>query len=229
MRVIFECIITVWSAIVFIVSGEWMFALARRSNGVDMVLVRSLCISSILYIAVILAKRWVDPRQLQEISVYQLRYEIAQLFPWLGAIFAGVYASLSARYASQWKYLADLYNKIKEMQVRDATTVKQKAMAEWKAGFLEDAQLLHLGTHRVFVSVLRAWGSEKEVERQFLKHCPRGKRRYDALMRDVEAAFVRQEGEVGYKDSLFQKRGQNPRRKSQRRKGLGRSRKLKGN
>ncbi len=38
--------------------------------------------------------------------------------PTFGAIFAAVYFALYARFASQWSYLANLYNKIKEAETR---------------------------------------------------------------------------------------------------------------
>jgi hypothetical protein len=36
---------------------------------------------------------------------------------WIGAIFAAVYAALYARFASQWSYLAGVYNQMRQTLV----------------------------------------------------------------------------------------------------------------
>lgn len=200
MRACLDLLIDILSHTLYLLSGEWLFTLTRRPNGGDMVLVRSLWITLIVYVAALIARRSIHPELSVEADFDQLRMEIVSTIPWLGAIFAGVYASLYTRFASQWMYLANLYNKIKETSVRNRGAEKYSAMAEWKAGFLEDAQLMHLATHRVFVAVVQQWGGEREVERKFLQHCPRGERRFDGLMRDVDAALQRQESKYGYKD-----------------------------
>lgn len=72
--------------------------------------------------------------------------------PWLGATIAASYAASYSRFASQWVYLAELYNQIKaaELSIPEVLTPAQVLVfAEWKAGFLEDCETLHLArNHR---------------------------------------------------------------------------------
>jgi hypothetical protein len=47
---------------------------------------------------------------------------------------------------------------------REQGGLRRFPLAEWKAGFIEDAQDLHLALKPLFASVIRAWGSEAEVK-----------------------------------------------------------------
>jgi hypothetical protein len=59
--------------------------------------------------------------------------------------------------------LADVYNKIKETEVKEASNILKKesmnanAMHSWKAGFIEDAQDLHLATKSSFATIIYYW------------------------------------------------------------------------
>jgi len=96
-----------------------------------------------------------------------------------------VYASLYARYSAQWNYLAGVYNRIKETEARGATDATAlKAMAQWKAGFIEDADDLHLAGKPMFASTIRAW-SNADVEQEFVDHTHEGRARWSELMKRV--------------------------------------------
>jgi hypothetical protein len=106
-----------------------------------------------------------------------------------GALFAAVYAGLYARFSSQWSYLANVYNQIKAAESRGGCDASR--LAEWKAGFIEDAQDLHLALKPLFASVIRAWGSEAEVKGSFETYAPGGALRLAKLMSRVELAWER--------------------------------------
>ncbi len=106
------------------------------------------------------------------------------------SVFAGTYAAFYARFASQWGYLADLYNQIKSKQIdvalqgkcvdlqalrdevvqnpaREPTTFFCNAaylLAQWKVGFIEDAIALHLAEKPLFASVISNWKSDDVVK-----------------------------------------------------------------
>ena len=79
----------------------------------------------------------------------------AETVPWLGAIFGGVYAALYARFASQWGYLAGVFNQIRQML---ATWKPGGGNVDhlflWQAGFIEDALDLHLATKPMFATFI---------------------------------------------------------------------------
>jgi len=183
-----------WSQFVHLVSFEWL--LDSRANGGDIILLRSLLIALAVYLLAIGIKHGIDPTRIASFDLRELQLEVGRTIPWLGAIFAAAYVALYARFSSQWMYLADVYNRIKEAEARTARDDypgSKEAIAAWKAGFIEDASELHLATKSVFVSILRAWGETEEVKRQFIANTPGGEHRFNALMERVRAAYKRHE------------------------------------
>jgi len=106
----------------------------------------------------------------------------------LAGVFAGTYTALYARFASQWQYLADLYNQIKAKEIdlannKECEIAKYREMAinstsddpintccnpahllaEWKIGLIEDANTLHLSNKPPFESVVKLWNSDEVV------------------------------------------------------------------
>ena len=73
-----------------------------------------------------------------------------------------MYAALYSRFASQWTYLAGVYNQIKMAESR--TDRDPRKIAEWKAGFIVDAEELHLVRKPLFAEVVRAWRKDAAVE-----------------------------------------------------------------
>jgi hypothetical protein len=59
-------------------------------------------------------------------------------------------------------------------------------IAEWKAGFIEDAENLHMALKSSIVSIISAWGARKEVIEKYIEFTPGGQKRLDKLMSKVE-------------------------------------------
>lgn len=184
-----------WSKyVVRVGSFEWL--LNYHANGGSVISLRTLLISGVVYLFAIVVKDALDPGRIFRFNSDRFLSELAGNMQWFGALFAAVYAGLYSRFASQWLYLAGLYNTIKqtEAQVIRNGPESKAALADWKAGFMEDANELHLATKSVFVSVINAWGNDEAVKKAFVKNTPDGQRRYDALMADVIAAYAEQDG-----------------------------------
>ena len=124
-----------------------------------------------------------------------LREQLPRTFPWFLTVFAAVYVSLYTRFSSQWLYLANLYNQIRNTEARAAREkgdrYLQEVLSIWKAGFLEDAEVLHLAQKGIFVSVVRAWGANESVRQQFIANTYGGEKRLNTLMADVEDSYER--------------------------------------
>ena len=177
---LFNKTLNYWSCVVKLFSFEWLLTRTKLPNGGDIILLRALLIASLIYFVILVV----------------LQIEINQPLQWFGATFAAIYFALYARFASQWTYLANLYNQIKAAEARSAqidAKASNPRIVEWKAGFLEDAQVLHLATKDIFVPVLKVWGEDSKVEKAFVKYSPGHQKRFDALRRDVNYAYHRQE------------------------------------
>ncbi len=74
--------------------------------------------------------------------------------------------------------------------------MSKNSIAEWKAGFLEDAEELHLATKPVFASVIKAWAEDKAVKEKFEQYTPGGKKRFDCLKSNVTKAWEFHERKV---------------------------------
>jgi hypothetical protein len=78
---------------------------------------------------------------------------------------------------SQWTYIANLYNQIKQAEVAAAGTAygrkRQKlVLAQWKAAFIEDALTVHMATKQPMKGVVQAWYKDELVRHQFVQHTP---------------------------------------------------------
>ena len=166
-----------------VVSGEWLLTWAKFPNGGTVIVVRTLYVTTLVYWPLIGLKHacevgcFIGPH----LTGLAFGQYIAPTIPWFGALFAGVYATLQTRYSSQWTYLADVYNRIKETATDKGHD--KKAMAEWKAGFIEDAEDLHLIGKAMFRTVFHAWSGEKEVEEAFVEYTHNGTTRWSVLVR----------------------------------------------
>jgi hypothetical protein len=132
---------------------------------------------------------WLDPTRGSEFSWNELGAQTLAHVTWIGAIFATVYALLYSRFASQWTYLAGVYNQIKAVQLRDQ--VNGTVLAEWKAGFIEDCDDLHLLRKPMFASIANEWitnGTDKVTVIENLdKHAPGGEKRRIRIASEVAA------------------------------------------
>ena len=155
-------------------TSEWLLTCCRLANGSSVIILRSLLTVLYVYLLGLLPYWTWDPSA-----------------EWYAVVFAGIYTALYARFASQWSYLAGLYNQIKNAETHDGCL--PGALADWKAGFIEDADELHLASKPLFASVIRVWGKKPCVEDCFVKHAPGGKARFDKLMEQVERSYNRSE------------------------------------
>lgn len=173
------------SQIVRLGSGEYLLDRPDVSNGGTVVFTRALHVAIVIVGVGLLVRNWLDPNRTSEFSVHELRSQLAAIGPWFGTVFAASYAALYARFASQWTYLAGVYNQIKAAEGRrDAS---EDVIADWKAGFIEDAAELHLIRKRMFASIVYAWAEahEGKVRAAFEHYAPGGKLRFDDLIEQV--------------------------------------------
>lgn len=182
-----------------------MFASAE--NGGAVILARSLWVPVpcfALLTALHLAGIWIagdampfsDTVDFRKWLMERLRFER----PLLLTIIAGAYTALYTRFASQWQYLADLYNQIKAKEIdisvntaasphadhnhtllpgtgipSPAVIEPRRLLSEWKYGFAVDAEYLHLSEKEPFKTVYKDWIRESEIDRRTSapeKECP---------------------------------------------------------
>jgi hypothetical protein len=179
-------------------SGEWM--LDGRPNGGTVIFLRALWVSSLVFLAsVLVSVLWVCPESSCQL-VAQLRHSAKSNFlPFAAGTFAFAYTALYARFASQWSYLANLYNQIMAVKVgmeRDQasggsgqTSMTPEALQKWQAGFIEDAEDLHLATKPMFAGVVLSMLAVDGVRDWFIKGAPGGERRLRILEARARLAF----------------------------------------
>ncbi|RUM94403.1 MAG: hypothetical protein DSZ28_03365 [Thiothrix sp.] len=154
-------------------SGEWMLTKCGKANGGTIILLRSSFVTVLITGSIAICSCIFDGSEIQAIGIKST-----------GAIFAVVYAALYSRFASQWSYLSNLYNSIKQTEVNNnGRTKKSRSMAEWKAGFMEDAENLHMAGKSSFSPIIKSWGGHKKVKDAFIKNASnKGEDRYEKLM-----------------------------------------------
>ena len=124
----------------------------------------------------------------QKMGSMPFRQQFNDKLTWYGAIFGAVYVALYARYSAQWRYLAGLYNVIKASEI-SITASQNAAMDQWKAGFIEDAEILHLAKKESFASIIRIWCESETVKEQYRKTVPGGETRLESLLEEVNKSF----------------------------------------
>jgi hypothetical protein len=170
-------------------SGE--FLLNSRSNSGSVVLVRSLFIALLVYIGAIALKCAIDPSTNTTFRLNQLRIEVVATIPWFGAIFTGIYVALYARFASQWSYLAGIYNDMMASAVQNADAAESlRVMHLWQAGFVEDADDLHLAQQPLFAAVIKEMLAKTAVRDNFVNYSSGGEPRYLRLKKQVDQALA---------------------------------------
>jgi hypothetical protein len=163
-------------------TGEWIFSGGTRPNGGGVVFVRSLWVTTLIMLSAYMVWWVVNPtRLIADLSLYQVRLDSVQLAKWGAGVFGGVYLAFYTRFAAQWSYLANLYNQIKQSEVEGGCNTV--ALAEWKAGYIEDALDLHLASKHNVAAIIRAWGfhgaQSADVRRAFIDFAHRGLERWD--------------------------------------------------
>lgn len=174
-----------WGRIVRAVTAEWMVTTGRkrRANGGGTILARSLWATVFIYVPSLWLYELIDPANSWSPSLIEARTVVVDTVGWFGAIFAGLYATLYTRFASQWTYLNNVYNQIKSAETRSAGNLdSSQPVAAWKAGFIEDAAELHLAYKPLFASVIVAWSKDDEVEKAFIDNTTGNKERFDFIV-----------------------------------------------
>lgn len=155
-------------------TGEYL--LDRHANSAEVILLRTVITSFFISVFAL----WLEQKGHWNLAVstWPNAYlnHAAGHIPWLGAIAAAVYAAFYSRFASQWSYLADLYNQVKQKeaslpsQESSDTTGKGcpfATVAGLKAALIEDAKTLHLATHKSFKYAVATWSKEPCVVQAF--------------------------------------------------------------
>ncbi len=173
----------------WLLSGEFLLTWRhRRANGGSVIFIRCIIVTIIIYSLAVILSEVLDPSKQMVFSSVALRFAIKNTLPWFAAIFAAIYAALYTRFASQWTYLAGLYNQIKSTQAQVAgTTAADEVIASMKAGFMEDADVLHLALKQEFASLIMAWSEEREVKEIFIATAPQGEAGFDSILKDIIA------------------------------------------
>ena len=182
-RSLSDWVLSISSPLVKFFSAEWLLTGTKRPNGGDIVFLRALITAAWIYILAIALKNGFD--------LIEMRGDVGPTVPWFGGIFAATYFTYYSRFSSQWMYLATLFNQINGIEARTARDSETSKMIldKWKAGFLEDAEDLHLATKRIFVSVVRRWGHDQDVAKHYEELTPFGKARLKDFIKDVDAAY----------------------------------------
>lgn len=85
-------------------------------------------------------------------------------------VYGAVYVALYARFTSQWTYMANLYNQIKQAEITVQEPLGKKILAQWKAGYIEDAYTTHMATKPMVAGVIHAWYLDPDVKDAFINH-----------------------------------------------------------
>ena len=175
----------------FIEYGSGEFLLRNRPNGGSAVLLRSVFITALAYSLAIGIRSYTADHSTFAFSRVELFREINETLPWLGAIFAGSYAALYARFSSQWNYLASLYNQLMAVSVTipEADGKANKTLVNWRAAFIEDALDLHLATKPMFATAIHAMLQEPDVRASLVMYTAGGLARVQALEAKLRVQF----------------------------------------
>lgn len=163
-----------------LISGEWILRCFKR-NGGGIVVFRALWVAFIFTLVSMLAVSLIDPCRVGPItwkSIHSCFWDLSDKC----VIFLGSsYLAFYARFVSQWTYLAGLYNSIK--QAESVPNSKKKVIAHWKAGYLEDAENLHLAAKNNIATIIRAWAEDELVKRAYIKNTLGGETRLSRLIK----------------------------------------------
>jgi hypothetical protein len=180
------------SAVLSWASGE--FYLARRPNSGTVVLIRTLWVTGLLTLAALGARE-----RLAHGATWQLAWPhreiMMQLVPWVGAIFGATYAGLYARFASQWTYLAGLYNQIMAVAAQTDSKIhsnRDDVLAAWRAGFIEDAEDVHLARRPLYAGVILSFAQKPGVRSAYAEFTAGGAERLARLEEQCRLALAKE-------------------------------------
>lgn len=159
--------------IVDFVSGEHFITMrSRRSNGGGTVAVRAVWTALLVFAFLLVLREVTHPDAIiPSWSWAQLVSGAREKVELFFAVFAGAYVSYYGRFASQWTYLANLYNQIRAADVQaSALPPDQKAstvaeLSHWKAEWIADSHNVHLAGKPLFASVVISWLQEDSLRK----------------------------------------------------------------
>lgn len=166
--------------VVWFLSCEWLLY-NGRPNGGGVVVTRSIWVGTLIILMLSLIRGitfhdWIAYIPLNYIYLQGCKLVNSPEGP---AIYGATYAALYARFVSQWTYIANLYNLIKQVEV--AGVKDAQSLAEWKAGFIEDALELHLASKPVIKGIIQAWSKDTCVRDAFKKYAPESNSKWRKL------------------------------------------------
>jgi hypothetical protein len=175
-----------------VLSGE--VVLRSRPNGGGVVLYRSLQSALLVYLAAIGVREIIAPNHLWSFDLQVARAAIANSLPWFGAIFAATYAGFYTRFSQQWTYLAGLYNQIMQTdaQIASKTADQLRLLAAWKAGFIEDAEDLHLAEKPMYAAVIISFLKDEGVHELYVQNTVGGEARLADLKKRAKRVLEQQ-------------------------------------
>ena len=181
-----------WKTFAHYFSAEWLLRLSG-ANGGGVILARSLLVALKLTAISLTLRNLIDPDLTECCFYYDFAKQLIEIAPWYAAAVGAVYAALYARFSAQWSYLAGIYNQIKQSEVElyGAGSVNSDALlklAEWKAGYIEDAHNLHLYAKENVAATIYFWGKDEFIEKAFCTTVTGGKDRWDHVMKAASAA-----------------------------------------
>lgn len=189
------CMRQSWYRFVDVFSLEWFLG-PQTPNGGAMVLARAIGIALELTALTLLVWNVLDPARAFVFSWTALWQDLQDLAPWFAGATGGIYAALYARFSAQWSYLAGLYNQIKQAEIEllsqqpPDSPAARLTLAQWKAGYIEDAQELHLHTKSNVAAIIYHWGQDAAVAKAFIGSSPGGHPRWRRLWKEVSEAYV---------------------------------------
>mgnify|MGYP000396777081 CR=1 FL=1 len=178
-----RCLFSIWAFVIDLFTLEWILAKDYLPNGGAVIALRAIFISVITFCGVCIILTLKAPARYWNLTWHEIVVQAVIKLPWFGIIFGFVYAALYARFAAQWTYLANLYNQIKQAETNQK--INKKALAEWKAAFVVDADNLHLLTKPLFASVVKYWARDKELRRNLKTFSPDEQRGHKAILARV--------------------------------------------
>lgn len=173
------------SCLVKLVSLEFILDWYANSGGV--VALRSVWLTSVVYAAVILLRA-----QVESIEHETLACHFKDTWPWFGAIFAGVYASLYSRFASQYSYLSNLYNEIMLAEASIGGSAKSEKLQLLWAAFIEDAHAMHLAKKPLFAGLISHLLGLPDVYARFCDSSLGGRALAYEILLEVDAVCARE-------------------------------------
>lgn len=178
---------------VWILSGE--FLLHWYPNGGTVVLLRTVITSAVLYSLALITKGVLTTGWGTTIDLEYVRQLVVETLPWAGALLGGTYAAFYARFASQWTYLAEVYNHLMATQAQaplDDNAERRRVYAYWKAGIIEDAYVLHLAGKPMFAPMVAKLLEEPEVVEAFRRSAVAADETLERLERILTKALGRE-------------------------------------